>query len=509
MTADPEAACAAFVEVVGALPARIWLDSVSAAVAEFDKSPALSDTPFVCFYRGTVEAAANDTEAARISFEQAAAHPSAELWVQLDAHAGLIELAHRTGQLTAARVTSVRGYEIAKARVMHGYAALFAARAAEISGMLGEVVDSEHYRSLSVAELDAVGDPLTAGRIHLVIAHNVAFLGDYTGAATHFEMALRRWEEAHYAHGVAQVQSGQAWIGWLTERVRWGLRQGMSAYEYFAAADDDYNRGLAALNVAELYRIRNDFEDALRWGNIALQSLSNADGVLYRSICLYRIGRVHVEMGRPAEAIPFLRTSIELQSSVVHEAFSLGLASLVLADALVSTGDPLAAEAVDVAESRLLTARTERALAVALIGTAILRRRLGLAQVESGLRRGLEVCESAGYDDLLASAHGELARLKSSRGQMTVCGRHLAQAIVNATRHGPYSSDREIGNAAGLARDMTAPQRARLVSSCRSAFASSHVGTLSLEEHDSLRRSAEADPSLAVDALSRLVELLA
>ncbi len=440
---DPAQAVARFVETVERLPVQVWAGPCGQSLLLLEGHAATGRRPRVLLASAEASLAINHLDAARERFHRVAG-AAAEPWPRLRAYAGLVDIEHRAGAVREALRLSLVAHRAAEEAGSYPDAAIFAARAAEMSGSTGDEPGVDRYCAQAERHLERCDDLFARGQARLVMAYTQIFAGRYLEGGTQLARALEDWGRAHHAFGVAQVHSARAWVGWLTEQVAMGMRSARLAMEYFADSQDTYSYGLVALNLAELHRCRGDMDRAVEWNRLAAGKFAETGGVLYHSIALYRLGRAQAQSGHGRPAIASLRESIGLLETV-GEAYSHGIALLHLADALISDGQRDVAPLVDRAEELLSGAQNRHGRAWAPVAVALLEHRLDpAAEVAGRLARGLELARAAGFWDIAATARTHALLIGWERGERAGAGPAAVEAVACAARHGPYCADRTL-----------------------------------------------------------------
>ncbi|WP_433795088.1 hypothetical protein [Actinoplanes sp. CA-252034] len=447
---DPALAVQQLTELVGKLPAQVWRVPCAGALAVLSADPVAMKDPRLRYLTGEDARASGGLASARDCYRSVADDPAASPTLQLSAVANLIEIHHRIGNTEAALQGAMEGYDRAITAERDDHAAMFAARLAEMYGVLGYGAESDQYYRTAVSRIEPVTDNLVAGQISLVLVYMLAFAGRYAEAQVHLSTAIQRWKRAEYEFGVAQAESSVAWLGWLTGQTAAGLAAGRRAFRYFEQIDDEYNAGMVSMNLGELYRQSARPEEALRWFDEAGRRLEATEGYVYLAITRYRRGRTYLGMGRTTEGLHELEAAVALERERVREPYSLGMALLYLADACQRLGDARAVPVLEEAERVLVSAQNRHGRVLAHLNASVLGVRLGT--VPDPLARFTETLAAAtasGFADVEAAARlalathllGDGGTVEPDADSTVEAGSQLGMALIAAVRFSPYLAD--------------------------------------------------------------------
>jgi tetratricopeptide (TPR) repeat protein len=456
---DPAESIQIFVNTVERYPVQVWAAACGQALQSLESHDATRNEPRVLLFSAEALLAVNNVDAARGRFHQVTM-TTAEPWPRLRAYAGLVDIAHRVGAVREALQLALTGHHSAEQADSQRDAAIFSARAAEMSGSVGDESGVDRYCARAEDHLLRCSDPFAAGQARLVMAYTQIFAGRYREGGTQLVRALEQWSQTGHAFGVAQVNSARSWVGWLTDQIAMGLQSARLAQDYFEEAQDHYHNALVALNLAELYRCSHQPALSIQWNQTAARQFAETGGVLYTSIAQYRLGRAQLDMGRVDDAIVSLETSVRLQEETVGERYSHGMALLYLAEALIAADRPNVASVIARAEEKLSGAQNRHGRAWAPVAAARLMRRLD-PDCDTGdrLAQGLRLAREAGFWDVVGHAEAETALVLWRRGDDHELDTRAMDAIASAARHGPYCADRVMELLESLLSSLNAGQR--------------------------------------------------
>ncbi|MGJ6965204.1 tetratricopeptide repeat protein [Streptosporangium sp. G11] len=430
---DPLRAVEIFTESVAALPIQIWNGTCGPALLLLEDHEIACTHTSVRYYRGLSLLATNDLSGAREMLELVAESSDAQSWMKMRAYAGIVDIDHRAGDVRTSFDVAVTAHDTALGLDLCADAAIFAARAGEMSGSIGDEQQSLRYLRLAEQHLTRCTDDFAHGQAELILCYTHTFAARYSEGTDHLDRALERWHAAGYKFGTAQIHSARAWLGWLTGRISDGIASAKVAIAYFDQIGDVYSKGLAALNMAELERRRGNLDAAIEWNQTADSLLTETGGLLYHAIVLYRIGRAYLDAGDTDRAIEHLSNSIRIQREKIGEKYSEGMAMLYLAEAFAMVGDPRATETLKNAQSTLGAAQNKYGRVAALVVGAVIRRRIRPDSDEAlrELAEGVANAEELGFADLVAEGMAEQALAESAEDR-------AVDAVTTALRHSPH-----------------------------------------------------------------------
>ncbi|MEV0134109.1 tetratricopeptide repeat protein [Dactylosporangium sp. NPDC050688] len=485
---DVERAVDILVQAVSRVPAQVWRIPSAGAFSLITAHPEASQDPRIRYLDGESARAAGNLAIARERFRSIAADPGAADTLQISALASLIEIMHQIGDVGAALASASDGYQRATTAALTDHATMFAARLAEMHGVLGDQRTSDHYCAIAMDGLPSITDHLVAGQAALVLCYMLAFAGRHSDASAVIEVAIRRWRAVGYDFGVAQAESCAAWHGWLTGRIAAGLAAGNRAYRYFESINDHYYAGLASLNLGELYRQAGSAAESLDWLDRARVLLSANDGFVYLAITLYRLGRVNLALGQDQQAVAWLEEAVALERDRVHEPYSLGMALLYLAEGYHRVGSARAGAVLSEAVQVLIGAQNRHGRVLAKLVGATLGAEIGAERnPEPLIHEALAAASAAGFHDLESSAHLALARMAAGTDDEAT-GSHLGLALAAAAKFSPYLGDATLRSCQDVLSALPNGRREEVARRMAQVFASApHAVSV-----DRLRRAEEA-----------------
>ncbi|MEV5410547.1 ATP-binding protein [Thermopolyspora sp. NPDC052614] len=496
---DPPRALDLFEETVRPFPVRVWAAHCGATFEVIEAAPRTADDPRVKLYRGQLAYAANDLATAHRTLSAVIRARGGSPGLRLSAYSGIIDLDHRRGSVQAAIENALSALDLAVREGFEDYAALFAAKAAEMYGVAGSRPKVLAYSSIARTHLSRVSEPLMAGHVSLLLAHTMLFLGDFAQGRGDLENCLANWTAAGHEFGVALAHSSLGWHGWLVGRIAQGIEYSTLAYDYFVETGDDHHRGLAALNLAELHRHKKDLDESISWSQEAIKHLSGGESRLYQAIATYRLGRAQLDRGRPDLAVPLLESALELEESV-GEAYSLGLCLLNLAEAYIAVSDPRSAPTLERASANLGACHNAHGQLVGMLWSAMLGRDLDpTVDARETFHRCGALAHESGFHDLESVARMQWALEALRWDPAALVGAEMARSILAACRFSPYLADDMFARYQAAMSPYPEDRRRTTAAELKETLFS-HPEIL---DADRRRRRAEGDPRLGPPMATR------
>jgi DNA-binding SARP family transcriptional activator len=299
---------------------------------------------------------------------------------------------------------------------------------ARAHSLLGDRERANETAQRAVEAATRSGDDVTRGQAHYVLAREGFWLGEPARGIEHGLEAVRCLEsrEEPYWLAMALLWTGQS------HSIRGDFAPALQAMGWARALaeaiGDSRLQSDFAWRTAQVEATRGEWTTAIQLCEQALATPSSHP--FNRANALARLGFAHVEAGEPAAAIPVLEQALDAVTGIAPRGQARGWFLVVLAEALLQSGD-----------LRRARERAEQGLAILEAaryrdGIARAQRALGrIAQAEQAhdeamtwLTRALDTYASVSARFEVGRTHLALAELLTLRDDREGAARHLQAA---------------------------------------------------------------------------------
>ena len=245
------------------------------------------------------------------------------------AGAAIIDILHRRGETTEAFTIAKDTVNRALNQTYWGYAAVLAARAAEMAGVLGKLDDSIRFCAIAEEHLNSADD-VSKSNTHLLLADVYLFRGNLDIGLNHARRALACYDKLQDLAGKARSQITLSWGLYLIGEVREAEAVADGAIAFYTKSQDSYHNGLAQLNLAEALRRTKDVQKAIAINRAALDYFEEVHSTLYKGHAIHQLALCYEASGELDKARDNVLEALKahVQSK---EHYSIGMAHLSLA----------------------------------------------------------------------------------------------------------------------------------------------------------------------------------
>jgi len=298
-----------------------------------------------------------------------------------------------------------------------------------------DAVDSDLPELLD--QLEREGDERAIARAHMVAFHNDNMAGRLVAGSK------RAWLAAMHAGQAGDDGLRQRALGWYLTELIWGTADGQTiareVEEIERGQPGPYLEAFVDFGRGETYRLRGDFDQALR---LTQQGLDRLEALGMRTMAAagaFHLAWIHLSAGEPDAAIEPLRRSDAILSELGERGYRSTIqAYLAVAYGLLSRSD-LAAAACDLCEEL----GSPRDL-INLVIIPRVRARLFLAagdleRAEEHARSAVKRATETDFTLLEAEARLQLARVLATRSRRDEAGLEARTALELYTAKGDQS----------------------------------------------------------------------
>jgi tetratricopeptide (TPR) repeat protein len=265
------------------------------------------------------------------------------------------------------------------------------------------------------------GDHVTRGQAHYVLAREKFWLGEPAQGIEHGLEATRCLEGRGEPYWLAMASTWTAQSYFLMGDFAPALERMARARALARAIGDSRLQSDFAWRAAQVEATRGEWATAVELCEQALATPSSHP--LNRANALARLGFAHVEAGRPAGAIPLLQQAVDAMTSIAPRGQARGWCLVVLAEALLQSGDLRRAREHAVQGLAILEGARYRD------GIARARRTLGrIAQAEGAYDEAMTLLTEALDAYASVSARFEVARTHLALAELMLLGGDRARA---------------------------------------------------------------------------------